>query len=271
MNPASTRSTWSRLFGRPVPPPSVWVTATTPSTPAGAPAAVRSATRRTKPLVREVVASTTTKLRVPTPRPPGRRKPSKVAPESAGSTCRPGVNDASSSSQVSMVSVKLAAAGSSKSMSRSASAVRIFSLQTYSPGRRARAAMPNGSPHEVRRPPRGIGARTNRCPSRTVWGRRKSCAPSATAVPASRRRVAIATLSSGAGMRATSVNSKRSDIACSPARFGACGMATVVVGAMPGSESLRNRYPERVNFWKHCAVNGARRAAAPDATVTSPT
>ena len=30
-------------------------------------------------------------------------------------------------------------------------------------------------------------------------------------------------------------------------------------------------YPERTNFWKHCAVNGARRAAAPDETVTSPT
>ena len=31
------------------------------------------------------------------------------------------------------------------------------------------------------------------------------------------------------------------------------------------------RYPERTNFWKHRGVNGASRAAAPDATVTSPT
>ena len=31
------------------------------------------------------------------------------------------------------------------------------------------------------------------------------------------------------------------------------------------------RYPERLNFWKHCAVNGASRAVAPDETVTSPT
>lgn len=30
-------------------------------------------------------------------------------------------------------------------------------------------------------------------------------------------------------------------------------------------------YPERVNFRKEGGVNGARRAAAPDATVTSPT
>ena len=31
------------------------------------------------------------------------------------------------------------------------------------------------------------------------------------------------------------------------------------------------RYPERVNFWNEGGVNGARRAAAPDATATSPT
>ncbi len=31
------------------------------------------------------------------------------------------------------------------------------------------------------------------------------------------------------------------------------------------------RYPDRTNFWKHRGVNGASRAAAPEATVTSPT
>ena len=30
-------------------------------------------------------------------------------------------------------------------------------------------------------------------------------------------------------------------------------------------------YPERVNFWRQGGVNGARRATAPEATVTSPT
>ena len=34
---------------------------------------------------------------------------------------------------------------------------------------------------------------------------------------------------------------------------------------------LHRCYPERVNFRKEGGVNGARRAAAPDATVTSPT
>ena len=34
---------------------------------------------------------------------------------------------------------------------------------------------------------------------------------------------------------------------------------------------LHHCYPERVNFRKEGGVNGARRAAAPDATVTSPT
>ena len=31
----------------------------------------------------------------------------------------------------------------------------------------------------------------------------------------------------------------------------------------PPAQTPANRafYPERVNFWKHCAVNGARRAA----------
>ena len=37
------------------------------------------------------------------------------------------------------------------------------------------------------------------------------------------------------------------------------------------TRQLRGGYPERTNFWKHCGVNGARRSAAPEATVTSPT
>ena len=37
------------------------------------------------------------------------------------------------------------------------------------------------------------------------------------------------------------------------------------------ARTARGGYPERTNFWKHCGVNGARRAAAPEATVTSPT
>ena len=42
----------------------------------------------------------------------------------------------------------------------------------------------------------------------------------------------------------------------------------------PGSCCRRVRripYPDRTNFWKHRGVSGASRAAAPDATVTSPT
>ena len=34
---------------------------------------------------------------------------------------------------------------------------------------------------------------------------------------------------------------------------------------------MNTPYPERTNFWKHRGVNGASRAAAPEATVTSPT
>ena len=43
--------------------------------------------------------------------------------------------------------------------------------------------------------------------------------------------------------------------------------------AKPSTAADRGRtfYPERLNFWKHCGVKGARRAAAPEATVTSPT
>ena len=121
-------------------------------------------------------------------------------------------------------------------MSRSASAFRIFSLQTYSPGARGRAATPKGRPHESSRAPAGIGSRTKRWPSSTVCGSRYAPSPSATSAPASSRRVAIATLSPAAGVRATRSKANRSVIApprpvvLSPASRAASRRATPAPG-----------------------------------------
>src|SRR5215212_6425760 len=71
-------------------------------------------------------------------------------------------------------------------------------------------ALPNGRPQERRSSPSGISLTANRCPSRTVWATVNSEPSYVTCVPASSLRVAIATLSPGAGRRPTSSKARRS-------------------------------------------------------------
>src|SRR5215217_5990681 len=71
-------------------------------------------------------------------------------------------------------------------------------------------ACPKVRPHESRPSPSRTRATANRCPSRTVWGTVNSESSYFTCVPASILRVAIATLSPGAGRRPTSSNVSRS-------------------------------------------------------------
>jgi len=64
-----------------------------------------------------------------------------------------------------------------------------------------RNVRPNGNPHDSSGCPSAIGSIAKRWPSRIVWVRLWTRSSNATCAPAGRRRVAIATLSPGVGMR----------------------------------------------------------------------
>src|SRR5215211_3812514 len=90
-------------------------------------------------------------------------------------------------------------------------------------------ARPKGRPQESRSSPSAMGSTAKRWPSRTVWPTVNSEPPWDTRVPASSLRVAIATLSPGAGRRPTSWKSHtRSFTAVPPLSFQTYVLATSV-------------------------------------------
>ena len=80
-------------------------------------------------------------------------------------------------------------------------------LHMYSPCAMSRSANPKGSPQESSGSSAAMDCRAKRWPSSTVWESANSPESWRIVVPASRRRVAMATLSSGTGSRPASSKS----------------------------------------------------------------